>query len=37
MLTGSDDLRIELADRSDDLNAARAANRALMAANNQRS
>jgi hypothetical protein len=32
-----DDLRIELADRSDDLNAARAANRALMAANNQRS
>lgn len=31
------DLRIELADRTDDLNAARTANRALMAANNQRS
>lgn len=32
-----EDLRIELADRTDDLNAARTANRALMAANNQRS
>ncbi len=31
------DLRTELADRTDDLNAARTANRALMAANNQRS
>jgi hypothetical protein len=30
-----DDLRVELADRTDDLNAARTANRALMAANNQ--
>jgi hypothetical protein len=32
-----EDLRIELADRTDDLNAARTANRVLMAANNQRS
>ncbi len=30
------DLRIELADRTDELNAARIANRALTAANNQR-
>jgi hypothetical protein len=31
-----EDLRIELADRADDLNAARTANRALMATNNHR-